>query len=95
MIAKERQEQIEKHGRTIAKDVIENKEAQLSFAAALLSCPNPKSMGFDPNSNVGRPEKWDKKIFNHMMSKSYKDRLVIAGALIAAEIDRLSAGEKK
>lgn len=90
LIAIERQEQIEKHGRDTEWDVNENTKEQLSFAAALLSCPNPKNMGFDPNSDFGRPELWDKKLFNKMMDKSYRQRLIIAGALIAAEIDRLN-----
>lgn len=91
LIAEERVEQINKHGRTIYRDVMENKSEQLSFGAALLTCPNPLSMGFNPNSENGRPEGWDSKIWNKMMLKPYKERLIIAGALIAAEIDRLNA----
>lgn len=91
LIAIERQEQVEKHHRSIKQDVAMNDSAQLSFAAALLSCPDPELMGFDPASDSGRPDNWDKKLFNKMMAKPYKDRLVLAGALIAAEIDRLNA----
>ena len=90
LIAIERKEQIEKHNRTVAKDVKENGKMQLSFGAALLCCPDPQAMGFDPNSNVGKPEDWDQQLWNKMMAKSYKDRLIMAGALIAAEIDRLN-----
>lgn len=90
LIATERQEQIEKHNRTIEDDAKKNDKMQLSFGAALLCCPDPKGMGFDPNSNEGKPENWDQKIWNKMMSKSYKERLIIAGALVAAEIDRLN-----
>jgi hypothetical protein len=32
---------------------------------------------------------WDKKRLEHMRSKPYKERLIIAGAFIAAEIDRV------
>ena len=95
LITIERQEQIEKHGRTIEKDVLENTTEELSFGAALLCCPDPTAMGFDPASGEGRPEKWDKPIWIKMMSKPYKDRLVIAGALIAAELDRLRNTPKK
>lgn len=35
------------------------------------------------------PENWDKAIFDKMISKPWKQRLIIAGALIAAEIDRI------
>ena len=91
LIAQERQEQISKHGRTVERDVKENWQNELSFAAALLSCPNPTLMGYDPNMEGGRPEKWDKKLWHKMMSKPYKQRLIIAGALLAAEIDRLNA----
>ncbi len=36
------------------------------------------------------PEGWNKELHNKMMNKPYKDRLIIAGALIAAEIDRIN-----
>lgn len=94
LIADERSEQIEKHGRTVALDVTQNAECQLSFGAALLSCPYPKANGFSPDSAFGKPQNWDKNIWNKMMSKSYKKRLIIAGALIAAEIDRLQEIEE-
>lgn len=89
LIAKERQEQLEKHNRTIEDDVKWNDENQLSFGAALLCCPDPIAMGFNPNSNEGKPHGWNQKIWNKMMAKTYQERLIIAGALIAAEIDRL------
>lgn len=87
LIAKERKEQIEKHGRTIGKDAAENGNHQLSFAAALFSCPNPEQFGGFSSMNC--PEKWSLEIWLKMGRKPYEDRLVIAGALIAAEIDRL------
>ena len=37
------------------------------------------------------PSDWDDTISLKMCSKSYKERLIIAGALIAAELDRLTA----
>ncbi len=79
LIAKERQEQIEKHNRTIEKDVIENEDGELGYGAIAL---------------IGGIEEdfpdWDYEICKKMINKSYKDRLIIAGALIAAEIDRLN-----
>jgi len=87
LIAIERQEQIEKHGfdNQYTKDHPEyylNK--QLVIAATELLSQHPSIMRF--------PESWDNKATIHRMaSKSYKERLIIAGALIAAEIDRLQA----
>ena len=75
-----------KHGRTVEQDVKLNTENQLSIAASWLSigfkapeCPTPKW--------------WDKTIWDKMLNKSRKERLIIAGALIAAEIDRIQAIE--
>jgi len=90
LITKERDEQISKHGRTIRKDVEINKKAQLSFAAAILTCPTPEQYA-DSSNNYACPTGWDINVWNKMRLKSYKERLIIAGALIAAEIDRLNA----
>ena len=85
LIAKERQEQIEKHGRTIEQDVQLNTVGQLGFAVVSLCSGN-----FNKQCPVG----WDKGIWMKMIAKPYAERLVIAGALIAAEIDRLQALER-
>ena len=92
LIAQERSEQIEKHNRTIDNDVLLNNERQLSIAASALlyeseikdAIPALQSRYFF------QPYGWDTKIWQKMCEKSYKDRLVIAGALIAAEIDRIT-----
>jgi len=86
LIAEERKEQIEKHGRTLKTD-IKNKKHQLSFAAQMLAHPMGSSIEWDCDVNI---PKWDKSIWYKMIKKPYKERLVIAGALIAAEIDRLN-----
>ena len=88
LIAKERREQIEKHGRTIKNDRKTNSEGQLSFGAALLCCKEPYKF-YDPTRDYGKPKGWNKQIWVRMVSKTYKERLIIAGALIAAEIDRI------
>lgn len=88
LIADERQEQIEKHGRTIKKDVKNNYKMQLSFASSLLNAPDPMQFA-NPINNYGCPIGWDVEIWLKMLQKTYKERLVIAGALIAAEIDRI------
>lgn len=87
LIAQERAEQIEKHGRTIEKDVELNDDQQLSLAAEMLLAVEHEE-GIDSESY---PDGWDKEICTYMISKPYKERLIIAGALIAAEIDRLAA----
>lgn len=83
LIAAERQEQIKKHGRTVQLDVMQNSNKQLSKGAHELLHEHPSNMGF--------PKEWDKAIVHRMASKPYKERLVIAGALIAAELDRINA----
>ena len=87
LIARERQEQIEKHGHTVELDVFHNNNDELLMAARGLIDHKygliPDSWYNDKNHDV-----------NKMMKKSIVDRLVIAGALIAAEIDRLNASQK-
>lgn len=85
LIAIERQEQIIKHKRTIENDVIENREGQLIDGAMQLlkELPNDRK----------KPYMWNKPIWEHMRNKGDIERYAIAGALIAAEIDRLQATE--
>lgn len=84
LIAQERQEQIEKHGRTIVSDAEQNIDGQLLWAARNIISKDPHQYQFNC------PKGWDQNIYNKMCNKSHKDRLIIAGALIAAEIDRLN-----
>jgi len=89
LIAMERSEQIYKHHRTLEQDREFNNECQLSFAAAILTAPNPFAYARESN-NFSCPSGWNKILWTKMLSKSYKDRLIIAGALLAAEIDRIN-----
>lgn len=90
LIAAERGEQIMKHGRNIQSDVSNNSEYQLATAAARLLM-TPRDEGFDLMAeDIFVPIGWNKEIWLKMHGKPYKDRLIIAGALIAAEIDRLT-----
>ncbi|MDQ1139438.1 hypothetical protein [Pedobacter agri] len=87
LIAIERQEQIEKHGRTVEKDIELYRDgygnmSQLTFVAEILI----KRTFTNPHP----PKGFDEVIFNKMISKPYKERLIIAGALIAAEIDMIN-----
>lgn len=89
LIAEERKEQIEKHGRSIERDRYENSLGQLSEGA--------KSLLY--KSKVLRiravPPGWDESIWKKMANKPYRERLIIAGALIAAEIDRIPSIEQR
>ena len=84
LIAKEREEQIEKHGHTIESDATIYDGQELAVAACALAYPHHYANGFDDF-----PEFWDRELIAKMVQKTYKERLIIAAALIAAEIDRL------
>jgi len=88
LIKEERNDQIHKHNRTIEFDSEYNNSGELRVAAQLLLETFPHFRK-KPNSS------WDEDIWRKMKNKSYKDRLIIAGALIAAEIDRLLFEEEK
>lgn len=89
LITEERQEQIEKHGRTIESDVKYNSNYELSHGATALMFTPDEESPVDIIVAFGKLKNWDAQILNKMVGKPYKERLVIAGALIAAEIDRL------
>jgi len=82
LITQERQEQIEKHHWTLEHDRAEHEHGELKYVALhVLGAPY-----------TARNEDCDwAHVEDYIMSseKSEIDRLVIAGALIAAEIDRL------
>lgn len=80
LITEERREQIEKHGRTVEDDAKYNKDCEMALAAQCILM----------NDDRWWPEAWDRSLYHKMMTSSYKKRLMVAGALIAAEIDRLN-----
>ena len=80
LIHKERVEQLEKHKRTVELDYKLNADYQLVDAAIKLLKGGQHEC----------PEGWDIKIWEKMLAKSEQEKLVTAGALIAAEIDRLN-----
>ncbi len=89
LIATERQKQIEKHGFT-GQHHLNNpgySSNQLSKAAVTLLMPE-----LIPNlAWTTVPENWDEEWFEKLLNREPKERLIIAGALIAAELDRLRA----
>jgi len=79
LIAKARQEQIEKHGRTHDLDRLENGKTEIIAAAVAIAASNLDFW----------PEALAHQVFENILKKSRIEQLAIAGALIAAEIDRL------
>ncbi len=81
-IAEERKQQLHKHGYTKAHDVREHSDGALITAALYALTMNKKyeQAGFDD---------FESAIFEKYEQKRMIDALAVAGALIAAEIDRL------
>lgn len=86
LIAAERAEQIEKHGRTVEMDVVSNNAHQLIIAAANL-CYLGSPLTQD-SIDARTPYGWSKDEWRRMMQKPFLERVTIAAALLAAEIDR-------
>lgn len=86
-IVKERDEQLNKHCVSVADDAEFNDEDQLISAVLRLLIPRKDKVA--EVSLMNPPKNWNKHIWRRIASKGYRERLVIAGALIAAEIDRL------
>lgn len=86
MIAKERQEQIDRHGFTNDKD----KWYLISLAQYIMMEDDDAEKDNLGEYLFGEQKVIDKKWRKKFDNKSPIERLVVAGALIAAEIDRLS-----
>jgi hypothetical protein len=86
LISKERQEQIEKHNISIEDDLINNKAHQLSESAAVLATEKFPS---DRSRLICMPKEWNDEACLKMCKKDRFNRLIIAGALIAAELDKM------
>lgn len=85
LIAKERKEQLEKHGISVKNDAQFNSLMEYNGLPALPLA----AIGLLDDSMSRVPSHWDRKRLEHMRSKPYKERLIIAGAFLAAEIDRV------
>lgn len=86
LIAKERQRQIEK-GKTPESDMKINANCQLADVASSLADPDGLNIMFSPDG-------WSDEDYLNLMYKPYRERLIIAGALIAAELDRLEVTDE-
>jgi hypothetical protein len=93
LIAEERQKQIDKHGFTgehYANHPEWYDNQQLQYAATTLLMHEFEEV-VDTKDNL--PDGWDQEWFDDLNSRTRKERLIIAAALIAAELDRLNAKE--
>jgi hypothetical protein len=79
LVAQEREEQVKKHGFTLQHDADSHEEGVLiDVVGAILSDSQPKDF------TLG----WE-KFSGKITKKTYKEKLIIASALLVAEIDRL------
>lgn len=86
LIVQERKEQIEKHGRTVQLDIERNNYRKMLTVVQVLIEPQ-QHLQHDYILKQYMPLGWDKEIWMKMCKKPFVDRLVIAGAFIAAQID--------
>jgi phosphoenolpyruvate-protein kinase (PTS system EI component) len=95
LIAEERREQIEKHKHSIEEDRKYNGNGELILAVhALLIEDEEHADGLAAKIRVQEmPAGWDYDACVKMAKKTRLERLVIAGALIAAEIDSMDHEE--
>lgn len=78
LIAKERDEQIWIHNHTIQTDFNNNeKGVMLDAAVAIIT-----------DHQMYWPQDWRAEVFLHIRNKPRNEQLAIAGAFLAAEIDR-------
>lgn len=85
-----RKKQISK-GRTIEQDLQLNYGTQLSYVAGFL-CHSHLSHLTDDQMRELCPPNWQIGLFVKYARKPYRERLVVAAALIVAELDRLDNG---
>jgi hypothetical protein len=83
LIQMERAEHFGKHEKDLAYDIEQNNNFQLGRGARKLLAKAELLTEFPP-------EGWDKELWTKICHKTYLERLIIAGSLIAAEIDRIN-----
>ena len=84
LINDERIKQIFTHHQTPQLDLQNNNKYQLKDAAHALLLDNAAAR------ERCRPADWDLKPWQKLINKPYAERITIAGAFLAAELDRLS-----
>lgn len=88
LIATERREQIMKHKRTVLNDLKTNTNNELLLAASRLLTQVLGNSGHYP----AWPSHWDDAICDKMDAKTDFEKVQIAGAFMAADLDRRQAG---
>lgn len=78
LIAQERHEQIEKHGFDVTKDAFYSNNELIKAA---LFCISPDVFEW--------PYEWDEEFRSKILAKDIVGRMKVAGAFIAANIDRI------
>lgn len=91
LIAQERRDQIERHGYSLEKDKITGEHDGLAMAAACYATPGRRRL-FRGDMNVPNGWPWAHASWTPSPGNRIKE-LAKAGALIAAEIDRLQDAE--
>lgn len=87
LILKERNEQIKKHKFDVKHDLKVNKSGQIEKAVV-------KLIGNKPMGRTSPPHRWGNEGWVKILKKPLKEKLIIAGALIAARIDMILAEEE-
>lgn len=82
-IAQKRLDQKIKHGHSIRSDYESYPDYELMTAAQAILTGDPEMM----------PDSWDRATSIRLCSKSLEDRLITAGAMLAAQIDVLNFTE--
>lgn len=87
----EKQARARAKGRTVSSDAYNNWNNQLGKAAALLLCNSEDDdLRVPVLYELAQAELfgWDMGLFKSMLAKPYRERTLIAGSLIASELDR-------
>lgn len=94
-IAAERQRQVDKLGYDAANDRNEeHQDGELAQAACFMAWPrNWIGVGLGCRVDLLFPETWNPLKHSYRQGKTPQERLIVAGALILAELERLEAGQ--
>lgn len=87
LIKKEREEQVSKHRYTTEVDKEKNSLRELAQVARVLVSNEYLDKR---QALLAMPADWDTEACLKIINKTYKERLIIAGALLAAEYDRVN-----
>jgi len=92
LIALERDEQLEKHGFSIEKDRKYYLNNELLWATLCCLMQDPNLKVHPGTADELWPPNWGEEYLEKIKAKDRIGQLKVAGALIAAELDRLTAG---